>query len=51
MSRDESNKAIEIMIEFVISHRRDIANGINDFGDLKPALKWINEMELELKDS
>lgn len=51
MEEDQTKAAIENMIEFVIAHKRDIANGLNDFGDLKPALKWINEMDIETKGS
>ena len=50
-NEDQAKAAIETMIEFVIAHKRDIANGLNDFGDLKPALKWINEMDIETKGS
>lgn len=49
MEEEQTKDAIEIMISFVIAHKRDIANGLNDFGDLKPALKWINEMDIVTK--
>jgi hypothetical protein len=47
MEETLDEKAISAMIQFVLSHEADIANGLSDYGDLKPALKWIKEKQKE----